>query len=114
VRLGGCGCEREHSECAPHRDGRFTSPSPDRPVFILAATNYALDQRVPRKGWQGRSIPLWSGVFQGPFTSIFRTRRQAPVSSMRLAKRPACKVTKEGIQLIAERSSGMTIANLEL
>lgn len=94
----------------------FTSPSPDRPVFILAATNVNVD--ADEQGAPGRpSITLDPALVRRFSRNILvdlpeRATRQQYLT-LRLASRPACSVSDDTIKLIAERSAGMSIANLE-
>ena len=95
----------------------FTSPSKLRPVFILAATNFRIDKD------QDASANRPSGTLDPALVRRFsrtilvdlpdRAARRKYLS-MRLQGRPGAVVSEEIIDLITERSPGMSVANLEL
>ena len=96
----------------------FTSPSPDKPVFILAATNFDLDDYGSED-----DDPLSRRVLDPALVRRFSRTilvdlpdRLARIKylNLHLKDRPQCTVTDETIKLIGERSAGMAIANLEL
>lgn len=95
----------------------FTSPSVTRPVFVLAATNFKIDsddQSSPERS--GRTLdPALVRRFSRTILVDLpdREARQAYLT-MRLTGRATSGLTEDIITLVAERSTGMSIANLEM
>ncbi len=96
----------------------FNSPSPDRPIFVLAATNFDVDDYG-----SADDDPAGRRVLDPALVRRFsRTilvdlpNREARLTYLnrRLKGRPNCTVTDETITEVANRSAGMAIANLEL
>lgn len=112
---GGQATESTLNALLTEMDG-FTSSSLERPVFILAATNFNVDGGD--QGPSGRSSSTLDPALVRRFSRTIlvdfpeRAAREQYLK-MRLEKRPACSVTEMTIKLIAERSTGMSIANLE-
>ncbi|HNQ87735.1 MAG TPA: AAA family ATPase [Verrucomicrobiota bacterium] len=94
----------------------FTGPSPDRPVFVLAATNFDIDpnEENARRG-RDRSIdPALKRRFSRCILVDLPERAaREKYLRLRLSDRRSCTVTDTMIGLIAARSVGMTIAHLE-
>ncbi|MFH0765896.1 MAG: AAA family ATPase [Calditrichota bacterium] len=94
----------------------FASPSLERPVFVLAATNYRIDGED--QSAVGASSPTLDPALVRRFSRAIlvdlpeRAAREKYLR-LRLEGRRACSVSESAIKLIAERSSGMSIANLE-
>ncbi len=119
TRTGGSGgaqaTENTLNALLTEMDG-FTSPSADRPVFILAATNFEVGSGDT--GGPGQSSRSLDPALERRFSRTIlvdlpdRSARERYLV-LRLAGRPACSVPDEIIKLVAERSSGMSIANLE-
>lgn len=119
VRTGGAGGEHASENTLnallAEMDG-FTSPSADRPIFLLAATNFSL---APEDGGEaetrGRLLdPALVRRFSRTITVDLPERAaRERYLTRRLASRRACAVSEEAVKLIAERSAGMSIANLE-
>ncbi|NUQ66365.1 MAG: AAA family ATPase [Pirellulales bacterium] len=119
TRTGGAGgaeaTENTLNALLTEMDG-FTSPTADRPVFILAATNFEVESEDP--SGTGRSSRTLDPALVRRFSRAIlvdlpdRSAREKYLA-LRLIGRSACNVPKEIIKLIAERSSGMSIANLE-
>lgn len=94
----------------------FASPSPDRPVFVLAATNYDIGVDEP-DGRRHSARALDPALVRRFSRTILvelpeRASRQEYLT-LRLREHRACTVSEETIKLIAARSIGMSIANLE-
>ncbi|MHC4789470.1 MAG: AAA family ATPase, partial [Planctomycetota bacterium] len=119
VRTGTAGAGRAEESTLnallTEMDG-FTSPSPDRPVFVLAATNVKVE--ADERDGSGRGAAALDPALARRFDRKIlvgppdRGARQQYLT-MRLEDRAACTVSEEMIKLIAERSTGLTIANLE-
>lgn len=94
----------------------FTSSSPIRPVFILAATNFKVE--VENIGSPERSARTLDPALVRRFDRTIlvdlpeRDARNQYLA-IRLRNRPACTVSDETIDRIAGQSAGMSIANLE-
>ena len=93
----------------------FTSPAPDRPVFLLAATNFRVkteDQNAPER--QARTLDpalvrRFSRTIQVDLPE--RAAREQYLTK-RLAEHRACAVTQGTILSLAERSHGLGIVHL--
>lgn len=94
----------------------FTSPSKDRPVFVLAATNFSVDaedQAGPERSSRALDPALVRRFSRAILVDLPERAARKQYLIMRLNNRPACSVSEKVINLIAERSAGMSIANLE-
>ncbi len=118
ARRGGTGAKAEENTLnalLTELDG-FTSPSQDRPVFVLAATNFSIGSE--NSAVLGQSSRTLDSALVRRFSKTIlvdlpeRAARQKYLR-MRLDNRPACKITSDTVKLIAERSAGMSIADLE-
>jgi len=120
VRTGSAGgsqaSENTLNALLTEMDG-FTSPSPDRPVFILAATNFKVDsdnQGSPKKSARTLDPALVRRFSRTILVDLPDREARLQYLKIRLESRAGSKITENGMKLIAERSSGMSIANLEL
>lgn len=119
VRTGGAGggqaTENTLNTLFTEMDG-FTSPSSDRPVFVLAATNFKVEaenRESPEKSARTLDPALARRFSRTILVDLPEREAREQYLTRRLKLRPACAVADETIKLIAERSSGMSIANLE-
>lgn len=119
VRTGGAGgvqaTENTLNALLSEMDG-FTSPSPDRPVFILAATNFNVDtgnEDSPARSSRVLDPALVRRFSRTILVDLPEKAARLEYLHIRLSNRPACSVSKKILELIAERSAGMSIANLE-
>jgi len=111
----GSGEEQALNALLTEMDG-FTSPSADRPVFVLAATNFKIKSESPES-------PERSSRTLDP-ALVRRFSRTIPVDlpdtaarkqylSLRISQGKGAKVSESAIDLLAEKSVGMSIADLE-
>lgn len=119
VRSGGAGgaqaTENTLNALLTEMDG-FTSPSPDRPVFVLAATNFKVeseDQTSPEGSSRTLDPALVRRFSRTILVDLPERSAREHYLVMRLADRPNCEISQATMKLIAERSSGLSIANLE-
>jgi len=93
----------------------FTSPSPDRPVFVLAATNFNVNDREesPRESRRKLDPALVRRFSRTILVDLPERAARQQYLSKQLRERASCRASDEIISLLAERSSGMSIANLE-
>ena len=94
----------------------FTGPSPDRPVFVLAATNFkveAEDQASPEKSTRTLDPALVRRFARTILVDLPDTAARKKYLMMRLAEAKGAKISESAINLMAEKSAGMSIANLE-
>lgn len=93
----------------------FSEVSTDRPVFVLAATNFEVGKEGG--GRESRSRELDPALVRRFSRSILvdlpdRSAREKYLN-LRLIGRPSCQVTDAGVKVVGERTSGMSIARLE-
>jgi len=118
VRTGGPGgqaTENTLNALLTEMDG-FISPSPERPVFILAATNFKGDadkQDSPERSSRTLDPALVRRFSRTILVDFPEKAAREKYLKMRFGSRPACVISDEIIKLIAERSTGMSIAGLE-
>jgi ATP-dependent Zn protease len=119
VRTGGPGGahgeEMALNALLTEMDG-FTGPSADRPVFILAATNFkveAEDQESPERSTRTLDPALVRRFSRTILVDLPDTAARKKYLGLRLSQAKAAKVSESAIELIAEKSVGMSIANLE-
>lgn len=119
VRTGGAGgaeaTENTLNALLTELDG-FTSPSTDRPVFVLAATNFNVqgdDQNAPERSARTLDPALVRRFARTILVDLPDRAAREKYLAIRLANRAGCTVPDEIIKLISERSTGMSIANLE-
>jgi len=91
----------------------FTSISSDRPVFILAATNYDIQHQGRSNDNRILDEALVRRFSRTILVDLPELKARTQYLIQRLSIRASCSVTPEIINLIAERSVGMSIANLE-
>ena len=94
----------------------FTSPSAERLVFVLAATNFKIEARSqdsPERSSRTLDPALVRRFSRAILVDLPERAAREQYLSTRLKGRPACTVSEEVIKLIAERSSRMSIAHLE-
>lgn len=120
IRTGGPGGGRASEDTLNALLGEidgFTSPSPDRPVFLLAATNFKVDMRngeTPERTTRTLDPALVRRFSRTILVDLPERASREQYLASRLANRPNCAVGQEIIRLIAERSSGLSIAALEI
>ena len=118
VRTGGVSGQAEENTLnalLTEMDG-FTGPSPDRPVFVLAATNFNVqleDQDTPER----HSRVLDPALVRRFSRTILVDLPDKPARQKYLARRlgtmKGVAIADSVIELLAEKSTGMSIANLE-
>lgn len=94
----------------------FTGPSPDRPVFVLSATNFkveAEDQAAPEKSARTLDPALVRRFARTILVDLPDTAARRKYLTLRLAEAKGAKISEAAIGLMAEKSAGMSIANLE-
>lgn len=94
----------------------FTGPSPDRPVFVLAATNFkveAEDKESPEKSTRTLDPALVRRFARTILVDLPDTAARKKYFTIRLAEAKGAKISESAINLMAEKSAGMSIANLE-
>lgn len=119
VRTGGPGGahgeEMALNALLTEMDG-FTGPSADRPVFVLAATNFrvqAEDQEAPERSARTLDPALVRRFSRSILVDLPDTAARKQYLALRLAEAKGAKVSDSAIDLLAEKSPGMSIANLE-
>jgi len=120
ARTGGLGAGRAEENTLnallTEMDG-FASPSPDRPVFVLAATNFAIERHsgdTSERVARALDAALVRRFSRTILVDLPERGARQEYLRLRLAGRPSCTVPEQIIRVVAERSSGMSIANLEL
>ena len=119
VRTGSAGAgqaeENTLNALLTEMDG-FTGLSTNRPVFILAATNFSIEddqQEVGRSSQRKLDPALVRRFSRAILVDLPARAAREQYLTLRLKDRTACKVSEEIVKSLAERSSGMSIANLE-
>lgn len=118
VRTGGGGAHGEEmalNALLTEMDG-FTGPSPDRPLFVLAATNFkveAEDQQSPERSSRTLDPALVRRFSRTILVDLPDTAARKKYLVMRLGEAKGAKVSESALDLLAEKSVGMSIANLE-
>jgi ATP-dependent metalloprotease FtsH len=118
TRTGGAGgaqpTENTLNALLTEMDG-FTSPSGDRPVFILAATNFSIDAEGQAAEHATRMLDpaLVRRFSRAILVDLPDTAARQRYLALRLGQAKRCSVTEETIALLAEKSAGMSIAGLE-
>jgi len=118
VRTGGGGTqatENTLNALLTEMDG-FSGPSADRPVFVLAATNFrveAEDQDKPEHSSRTLDPALVRRFARCILVDLPDTSARKQYFTMRLAEKKKPDVSESAIDLLAEKSAGMSIANLE-
>jgi len=95
----------------------FTSPSPDRPIFLLAATNFKVRPDPNEPHWK-RDERLLDEALVRRFSRSIKVdlperEARAQYLANRLRQHRASEISETTIRSIAERAIGMSIANLE-
>ncbi len=85
------------------------SQNPDKPVFVLAATNYAVDKS------SGKSLDpaILRRFDRRIYVDLPNKEERLRYCEMRVAKSPAMAVSREELENLAIRSVGMSLAQLE-
>lgn len=94
----------------------FLGSSPDRPVFVLAATNFRIEpeEDSPQQNRSRMLDPALVRRFSRPILVDLPDRpARCKYLTRRLHEAKRHKVTEATIALLAEKSAGMSIANLE-
>lgn len=94
----------------------FSSPSPDCPVFILAATNFnikAEDEDSPERSSRTLDPALVRRFARTILVDRPDTAARRQYFAMRLGEKKKVAVSESALNLLAEKSTGMSIANLE-
>ena len=94
----------------------FSSPSADRPVFILAATNFnikAEDEDSPERSSRTLDPALVRRFARTILVDRPDTAARRQYFAMRLGEKKKVDVSESALDLLAEKSTGMSIANLE-
>jgi len=94
----------------------FTGNSNDRPVFVLAATNFRTepdDERSPEKSSRTLDPALVRRFSRKILVDLPDTAARRKYLSLRLADAKNAIVSETVLDLLAEKSVGMSIANLE-
>ncbi|MBI4862970.1 MAG: AAA family ATPase [Candidatus Riflebacteria bacterium] len=117
VRAGspGAGAAQENTLNAllAEMDG-FSGPAPSRPIFLLAATNFAIEGG--ERGPFSRSLDpaLVRRFTRTILVDLPERAARAEYLERRLGNRPGARISAEAVRLLAERSTGSSIAALEL
>ena len=94
----------------------FTSVSAERPVFVLAATNFKVqteDQDYPEHSARTLDPALVRRFSRTILVDLPDTSARREYLAMRLGQAKGPTVSQSAIDLMAEKSVGMTIADLE-
>jgi ATP-dependent metalloprotease FtsH len=94
----------------------FTGPSPDRPVFVLAATNFKVDsenEAAPERSTRTLDPALVRRFSRNILVDLPDTAARQKYFALRLGQTKGANITQQTILLLAEKSVGMSIANLE-
>jgi ATP-dependent metalloprotease FtsH len=118
VRTGGSNGQAEENTLnalLTEMDG-FTGPSPDRPVFVLAATNFNVlsgDQETPDRQSRAIDPALVRRFSRAILVDLPDKAARQKYFMMRLATVKGLSIPDSVVELLAEKSTGMSIANLE-
>jgi ATP-dependent metalloprotease FtsH len=118
VRSGGAGAHGEEmalNALLTEMDG-FTGPSQERPVFVLAATNFKTqseNQDAPERSARTLDPALVRRFSRSILVDLPDTAARRKYLTMRLAEAKGANISQSAIDLLAEKSVGMSIANLE-
>lgn len=94
----------------------FTSPAPDRPLFVLAATNFKVDAEnpdAPERSVRTLDPALVRRFSRTILVDLPDTAARKKYLALRLSEAKGAKISAETLELLAEKSAGMSIANLE-
>jgi len=118
VRTGGAsghGEEMALNALLTEMDG-FTGPSPDKPVFVLAATNFKVsseDQESPERSSRALDPALVRRFSRCILVGLPDKEARKRYLTVRLLSGKQVNVSPETIDLCAAKSAGMSIANIE-
>jgi cell division protease FtsH len=118
VRTGGPsghGEEMALNALLTEMDG-FVGPSPDRPVFVLAATNFNVDLEDGESQNQSMRMldPALVRRFSRPIlVDLPDTAARRKYLEIRLSEGRTSAVSDAAVALLSEKSTGMSIASLE-
>ena len=94
----------------------FTSPSADRPVFILAATNFKItseNQNEHERSSRTLDPALVRRFSRSILVDLPDTAARKRYLKLRFSEGKNCNISESAYDLLAEKSVGMSIANLE-
>lgn len=94
----------------------FSGVGPDRPVFVLAATNFkveAEDQGSPERSTRTLDPALVRRFSRTILVDLPDNAARKKYLQMRLGEAKGAKIAESTVDLLAEKSTGMSIANLE-
>jgi ATP-dependent metalloprotease FtsH len=94
----------------------FTSPSADRPVFVLAATNFRVqseDRDAPEQSARTLDPALVRRFSRSILVDLPDTAARKTYLALRIAEAKRADVSDSALELLAEKSVGMSIADLE-
>ena len=94
----------------------FASTTPDRPVFVLAATNFKVETdnpELPERSARSLDPALVRRFSRTILVDLPDTAARKKYLAIRLGAAKSGGVSEAGLNLLAEKSAGMSIANLE-
>jgi ATP-dependent metalloprotease FtsH len=118
VRTGGASGQAEENTLnalLTEMDG-FTGPSPDRPVFVLAATNFNVqteDQEMPERRSRALDPALVRRFSRTILVDLPDKAARQQYFAIRLGALKGVEILDSVIELLSEKSTGLSIANLE-
>ncbi len=118
VRAGGVSGQAEENTLnalLTEMDG-FTGPSPDRPVFVLAATNFNVlteNEETPERRSRALDPALVCRFSRTILVDLPDKAARQKYLGLRLATVKGVVIPESVVELLAEKSTGMSIANLE-
>lgn len=114
TRTGGAQAEENTLNALLTEMDGFGQGAVDRPVFVLAATNFEVKEDESNRNRGRRLDPALVRRFSRKIRVDLPDRAaRALYLRKRLAKRRACSVSESMVERVAERSPGMSIAALE-
>jgi ATP-dependent metalloprotease FtsH len=118
LRTGGASGQAEENTLnalLTEMDG-FTGPSPDRPVFVLAGTNFNVqteDQDTPERRSRTLDPALVRRFSRAILVDLPDKAARQQYFALRLGTIRGVEIPHSVIELLAEKSTGLSIANLE-
>jgi ATP-dependent metalloprotease FtsH len=112
---GGQATENTLNALLTEMDG-FISPSAERPVFLLAATNFKIaseEQDSPERSARTLDPALVRRFSRTILVDLPDTAARKQYLQIRLSKGKKVKISNSAVELLAEKSIGMSIADLE-
>jgi len=94
----------------------FAGPAPDRPVFVLAATNFRIEpasDAAPERSARTLDPALVRRFSRTILVDLPDRLARRRYLQLRLHDSKHAEVTASAIELLAEKSAGMSIAGLE-